>query len=907
MKKTALTFIFSLFVLVLSAQNEASNWYFGENAGISFDLASNTIIQKIDGQLNTREGCSSISDSDGNLLFYTDGVTIWNRNHLEMSNGFGLHGDSSSTQSAIIVPKPTDPSIYYVFTVDNSLDGVNNGLNYSVVDMTLSGGLGAVTTKNTKLLTFCSEKITAVLKDCVTESIWVVTFASNDGTGTTFDTFHAFEISNTGINTTAVKSPGMNPTNEIRGYLKLSPDGTKAVAANIKSGLFIYDFDASQGTLSNETQLFISTNNGAAFPYGVEFSPNSKLLYVHSSNDFFDSQNPNNNNNPVNHKSTLTQFNLMATDVQNSQVTLDSRQLFRGALQLGPDGKIYRALSSTYTIGLPFLGVIENPNIAGTGCTYVHNAINLSPSRSSQGLPPFIASFFNTEIDIIKNGKSSINLDICDGNSYILAADNISGATYLWTLNDVPLTETDFDLEIFQAGHYQVYIEPNNGDCALEGQAFVNFVPNPEAFNHILLQCDEDGIADGKTTFNLSEAHNDLVGNIFNRSTRFYQDISRTIELNATAYNNIANPQTVYVEVINTLTGCSSYSELVLAVSTTSVNDTNLEHCDDDGIEDGFHSFNLSDAANDIINGLPLGLNLSYFETYNDALLEINHLPIDYTNIIPYNQIVFARVENANNCYGISEVLLTVHELPNIETEGFGMYCINNFPNTIAINAGLLDDASSNYNYNWSNGDTSYVTQINEVGTYTVTVTHKTTGCTKNRTVTIEPSNIATFQDPAFEVTDASQNNTITVFVNGEGTYKYSLIDENNNTTHPYQDSNFFENVFPGIYNVLVKDIKNDCGIVNQNVSVIGFPKFFTPNNDGVNDTWKIYGVSSMFQPNTKIQIFNRYGKLVKELNPLGQGWNGLYHGNKLPSDDYWFSVRLQDGRIFKNHFTLKY
>ncbi|SHJ00930.1 T9SS type B sorting domain-containing protein [Algibacter luteus] len=907
MKKTALSVIFSLFGLLFYAQNEASNWYFGENAGISFDLASNTIIQKTDGQLNTREGCSSISDEDGNLLFYTDGVTIWNSNHLQMVNGFGLHGDSSSTQSAIIVPKPADSSIYYVFTVDNSLDGVNNGLNYSIVDMTLNGGLGQVTAKNTQLLSFCSEKITAVLKDCVTESIWVVTYASEDGTGTTFDTFHAFEISNTGINTTSVKSPGMNPTNEIRGYLKLSPDGTKAASANIKSGLFLYDFDSTLGTLSNETALFITSNNGGAFPYGVEFSPNSQLLYVHSYNDYFDTQNPNSNNNPANHKSTLSQFNLADADVQNSQVNIDSRQLYRGALQLGPDGKIYRALSSTYDVGLPFLGVIENPNVVGPGCTYRHNAINLSPFNSSQGLPPFIASFFNTEIDIIKNGKSSINLDICDGGSYILAADDIPGATYIWTVDGAPLPETDFDLEIFQEGHYQVYIEPNNGDCALEGQAFVNFVPNPEANNHVLLQCDEDGIADNLTTFNLTEAHNELVGNIFNRSTKFYQDFSRTIELNADAYNNISNPQTVYVEVINDLTECSSFSELVLAVSSTSASDASLEHCDDDGIEDGFYSFTLSDAENDIIKGLPAGLNLSYFETYNDALLEINHLPITYTNIDPYNQVIYARVENANNCYGISEVLLTVHELPNIETEGSDIYCINFFPSTINIDAGLINDASSNYNYNWSNGDTNYVTQINEVGTYTVTVTHKITGCTKNRTVTVEPSNIATFQDPAFEVTDASQSNTITVFVSGEGTYQYSLIDENNITTHPYQDSNYFENVFPGIYNVLVKDVKNDCGIVNQNVSVIGFPKFFTPNNDGVNDTWKIYGVSSMFQPNTKIQIFNRYGKLVKEFDPLGQGWNGLYQGEILPSDDYWFAVRLQDGRIFKDHFTLKH
>ena len=103
-----------------------------------------------------------------------------------------------------------------------------------------------------------------------------------------------------------------------------------------------------------------------------------------------------------------------------------------------------------------------------------------------------------------------------------------------------------------------------------------------------------------------------------------------------------------------------------------------------------------------------------------------------------------------------------------------------------------------------------------------------------------------------------------------------------------------------------MRDIKNDCGIVNEGVSVIGFPKFFTPNNDGFNDTWQVYGVSNQFQSNTKILIFNRFGKLIKELDPSGIGWDGTFNGNALPSDDYWFSVQLEDGRIFKNHFTLK-
>ena len=428
---------------------------------------------------------------------------------------------------------------------------------------------------------------------------------------------------------------------------------------------------------------------------------------------------------------------------------------------------------------------------------------------------------------------------------------------------------------------------------------------NPEAFNSTLLQCDEDGFVDGLTTFNLNEANETLTGGIGNRSTKFYTDSLRINEVSGDSFNNTMNPQIVYVEVLNDKTGCSSFSELILDVSITDSNNASLMPCDDDGTEDGFYEFNLSDADNDILNGLPLGLNVVYFNSLNDALLEVDPLNTIYENKIPYNETLFARVENANNCYGISELILNVLELPDIKTEDLIYYCLNDFPNTIPIDAALINDNPNNYSYNWSNGDTTYETQINVPGVYTVTVTNITTACLKSRTISVEASNIASFQMPAFKVNDLAQNNSITVFVTGEGTYQYSLVDEKGNTLKPYQDSNLFENIFPGIYTVYVQDIKNNCGIVDDDVSVIGYPKFFTPNNDGINDTWQVYGVSSIFQPNTKIQLFNRYGKLIKQISPSGKGFNGIINGEKLPTDDYWFSVKLQDGRTFNGHFAL--
>ncbi|MEN3324851.1 T9SS type B sorting domain-containing protein [Mariniflexile soesokkakense] len=904
MKKTLLILAFFISAICF-AQNEASNWYFGYGAGIKFNPLDNSVSSVNDGQLSTIEGCTSISDSSGNLLFYTDGILVWNKNHQIMLNGTGLIGDPSSTQSAIIIPKPNDPNIYYIFTVDDIKSNnapINLGLNYSEVDMSLDGGLGALTTKNINLVQESSEKVTAVVKDCTTKSIWVVTFASKNQISDVFDTFYAFEVNSTGVNPTPVTSTFSTLAIEDgRGYLKLSPDGTKMACANTGNGLYLYDFDTDTGIVSN--QQSIRKVGNSMYPYGIEFSPNSNLLYVNFSNDFFG----NGSNNPSNHSSSLIQYNLSAANIESSAITIDDRTLYRGGLQLGPNGKIYRALSVTYNQGSQYLGLINNPNNLGTACNYQHNAISLAPRYSSQGLPPFITSFFAEKIDIIGNIKySSIDLPLCDGTTYTLKGPNIPTAKYTWMLNDLPLSENDFDLVITQPGVYRVLIDPKTGDCEslLEGVAVVTFTPNPIAYNATLTQCDEDGIAGGYTRFNLNEANKALTGGISGLSTKFYSDSDRTIELDATNFNhNTDNPQPVYVKVINDTTECFDTSELTLNVSYTQIDDFVFSACDETGSEDGINSFNMNTISSEIQLLNNITDPIRYYKTFEDALLEQNNLGTTFTNTLPYSQTIYARVESNNNCFGISKVFLKINKLPSIELNENALYCLNKFPETITLNAGIINDFPNNYTYSWSTGENTNEIQVNNTGTYTVTVTN-TNGCSKNRVIIVNPSNIAIID--GFEIKDAGQNNTVTILVSGEGNYEYALFDENNTLVASYQTNNTFKNVHPGFYTVAVKDVKNDCGFKYDKISVIGFPKVFTPNGDGFNDTWQVYGVSNMFQPNTKIYIFDRFGKLIKEISPLGEGWNGLFNGDELPVDDYWFSVKLQDGRIFKNHFTLK-
>ncbi|WAC01863.1 T9SS type B sorting domain-containing protein [Lacinutrix neustonica] len=191
-------------------------------------------------------------------------------------------------------------------------------------------------------------------------------------------------------------------------------------------------------------------------------------------------------------------------------------------------------------------------------------------------------------------------------------------------------------------------------------------------------------------------------------------------------------------------------------------------------------------------------------------------------------------------------------------------YCLNEFPQTITVDSGLNDTNSGNYSFEWSTSENTETIEVNAAGTYTVVVTNNGTGCEKTKTIIIEPSNIATIEN--VEITDGSlNNNQITILTSGEGNYLYALIDSAG-IQSAFQESNTFSQLQPGIYSILIRDIKNNCGITNDMVSLIGFPLYFTPNNDGKNDTWQVYGVSKNFQPNSEILIFDRYGKLIAQI-----------------------------------------
>ncbi|MFD2246548.1 gliding motility-associated C-terminal domain-containing protein [Pontibacter ruber] len=391
------TLLFSSLPLQLLAQKHANTWYFG-NAGLDFNHGT-PLVALTNSAMDAFEGTATMSDENGELLFYSDGASIWNKKHQLMANGTELMGHPSSSQACIIVPHPGTKHLYYIFTTDSN--GRPNGLRYSTIDLTKQGGLGEVTEKNKALYTPTSEKLTAV-RHANGKDIWVLTHEY----GT--NAFMAHLVTSTGVNATpiiskvgSVHAKEPNGINAI-GCMKVSPDGKKLAISLGISGwnsdkIELFDFNSTTGVVSNPLIL----NTGPS-PYGIEFSPDNSKLYV-----------------SIDAGRQLVQFDVTAgaAAMQNTRTTIGaikptgSTRYVGSTLQLGPDGKLYIAKPDSR-----YLAVVEAPNEKGIACKLVDDAVYLGGRTSQVGLPSFIQSFFNYSYNV----KYTIN---CFGSESLFSFD----------------------------------------------------------------------------------------------------------------------------------------------------------------------------------------------------------------------------------------------------------------------------------------------------------------------------------------------------------------------------------------------------------------------------------------------------------------------------------------------------
>jgi hypothetical protein len=454
MARKLLPLIFILAFQFSLAQNKRANiWYFGTLAGIDFNSGSAVSINN--SALTTGEGTAVMCDTSGTLLFYTDGLTIWGNTHVPMPNGFGLAGGSSSSQSALIVPDPGNTVLYYVFTVQSDATG---GLSYSIVDMTLNGGLGDVTVKNAALLAFTGEKVTGFQKPG-TNDIWIVTHEWG-----TAD-FYSYLLTAAGLQVPVVSTSGQvhSGSGNAIGYMKISPAGDKlAVAVSRNNNFELFDFDAATGIVSNPIIL-----PATFYTYGIEFSRDGKILYA------------------AEFSNKIYQFDLTlgsAAAIIASQLLILPTPvgLEIGSLQMAPDGRIYVCKN-----GVPFTGVINSPGTLGQGCNYVDNGFSIAPNNGQEGLPNFIQSIFAEAPAMPVALFNTPDNHICPGTCTDFTNLSVNGVTYLWSFPGAnPSTSTDVNptnICYNSPGSYTVALITTNanGSDTLTMNNFITVYPNP--------------------------------------------------------------------------------------------------------------------------------------------------------------------------------------------------------------------------------------------------------------------------------------------------------------------------------------------------------------------------------------------------------------------------------------------
>lgn len=509
------------------------------------------------------------------------------------------------------------------------------------------------------------------------------------------------------------------------------------------------------------------------------------------------------------------------------------------------------------------------------------------------------AGSFSPKIDLGQDRTLAANNPVCFGALYTIDTKYTlaQGYSYQWFKNGSPTPipgATNPTYEATSTGIYKVEVTLLPTTCVASGNIKLEYTPEIVLSNTTLAQCDDNG--DGKTIYDLTRVDNIVKNNNSALSPVVYYetllDAKANINpiLNATNYTNKSTNQILFVRVTNSF-GCANYAQVNLVIPNNSIaSQSPVSTCDGDTNQDGLYQFDLNaQVTPQVLTGLPTGLIVEYYLNTTDAVAQKNALQNIFKNTIPNQQIIYARIVNGPDCFGIVPIILIVNTFdpPNFQDE-----------TAILCNGNKIDlsVASGFSGYLWNTGAISNTIEVKIPGSYSVKVTNSN-GCEKTKKFTVTASGIATITGAT--VNDfAGNENSVLLEYTGVGNYEFSL-----NGSY-YQDNPLFNGIAAGTYTAFARD-KNGCGLsASFVVYVLDYPRFFTPNGDGYNDVWKINNLELF--PKAVISIFDRYGKLLKQLNATSSGWNGTFNGYELLASDYWFSIDFGDGKLIKGHFSLK-
>ena len=876
-----------IFSQVFYAQNETNNWYFGGYSSLNFNNGQMSI--QYGSSMTTPAGCSSISDKDGNLMFYTNGETVWNKNHEIMENGDGLNAEITNNQSSIIIPDPIDDNIYFILTTRIS-EG-DGGIFYSKAEFSSENPLGVITDKNIVLTTSSTERITAVYSP-ETNSVKAVGLGKINGfsDNPNFDTLFiinvgpvtSFANSYASVVNTIIIDETFDST---LGPIKFSPNGQLLAIGN-PGKIHVYDVDILTNSVSFR-ETFNTGGLGSLIPVeGLEFSPDSEIIYFSGGG-------------------ALKKYIINTTEAFNEAIFIASAPDHKfGTLQLASNSKIYMA---SYTDGAPHyfdkLSVINTPeNIDDIGLQI--NSITFAGSYSTKGLPNFVTSYFKNRI---------IAKDDCFYNAIDFSLDAYATIdSVVWEFGDgTTSTSLNPTHQYSQSGTYTVraVISVNNTDIELfkKIQAFpVAQIEN----NYTISQCDIDN--DGVSLFNLNDVQYGFVNNSqsdvyqfeFYTSLNDAQNQNNPIT-NSQQFQNTSNPQQLFVN-IETANGCISTDSFFIEVLNQ-----NLEVlppyivCDDSDeiLDNNIGRFDLYQKSIEIRDYFSLTDDdyINFYASSEEALTDIN--PI-YSEYLSSNTTLWIIIRSNNGeCGTIASMDLIVNSSIDLDILDTYQLCeLQDNP--------ILDGNNSNDTWAWSDNNGNILStqrffQIPDSGNYNITVTKTENGLTcsysKNFTVLAPVT-------PVFE-NIAVNGTTLSISIDGDSIYEFSL----DNETFVGQSNNYtFQNITPGVIDIFVRDVYDCEQSINTQFSYIFFPKFFTPNNDRINDKWIVYGINDNLYKKAEITIYDRYGKRLYSfsLNTIRHGWDGKYNKVLLPNSDYWYKASFVDKNdvlIQKTgHFTLK-
>lgn len=432
-------------------------------------------------------------------------------------------------------------------------------------------------------------------------------------------------------------------------------------------------------------------------------------------------------------------------------------------------------------------------------------------------------------------------------------------------------------------------------NCYIEStfKLFVSVLPKANPLPE-LLGCDDnnDGISQYFDTSNIEAA---VLGNQTGMKVSYFNSSGNQLPnpLSNPYTNTINDKETITVRVTNSLTNCYVETPLILkTASQPKISKPLNKYACDEG--NGFATFDMSNLETEII-GNQSGLKITYFDVNENPLP--SPLPTLFRNTQSKMQTIKIKVENEINslCNSETSLDLIVNGLPTVKIEKTYFLC--NLEPSLHVS---VDNDLDNYAWKFQNNDViSNTNEANLVnaGKYTLTVgkIQNNIYCENNFEFELIRSILPTIKEVKYK--ELSENNFIEIIPTSDGNLEYSIDGVN------YQESNYFANIQGGTYVAYIRD-KEGCGEDSKEVIVIDYPKFFTPNNDGYNDVWQIKSITKF--PNSKISIFDRYGKLLTELSEKDFGWDGFYNGIEMPSDDYWFKASFTNNIVFSGHFALK-